>query len=407
MIPCLATSPIKGVRVPRRKGDGEGSLRQRMEAGRRVWVGRWVYYTPDGIQKRPERIIGDVKQFPSKLKAREEFNRIMQEMSGKLAKMPEAPTFKQVWERFLAINKPLWSKAHVGSVVPIIERAVLPIIGDRDIAALTPEPLQGVLNRMVEMPLLLGVQNKYTRIGYGETALKRARTYMHSVFDFAIEEGLIGRNPARKLRLPETRKSCERYLSIEEVQRLLAAATGRERLTLRLLMVGGLRPAELFALKTDDIRPGSLRIDEAVKERERQATGKRIGKTKTDESDGSVAISAELEAELRAWASTRTGSLMFPTDKGTTWRIGNYLKRVLKPLAKSVGIDDLTFQCLRRTCATHFGGTVKDAQTQLRHTDPAVTLRHYKKAIPESQRAAVELMDALFMQQPETGGRVN
>ena len=85
-----------------------------------------------------------------------------------------------------------------------------------------------------------------------------------AVFEFAIdEEGLIVRNPARKLVLPKARKRCDRFLSIEDVRRLLTVPTGREHLTLRLLLVGGLRPAEPFALRTGDTRPGVLRIDEA------------------------------------------------------------------------------------------------------------------------------------------------
>jgi integrase len=178
---------------------------------------------------------------------------------------------------------------------------------------------------------------------------------------------------------------------------------GREHLTLRLLLVGGLRPAELFALKTDDILGGAaLRIDEAVKNAERQASGKRLGSTKTPDSNALVSISASLETELLAWAGTRpAGALLFPTERETTWRLGNYLKRVLRPLAKGVGIEDLTFQCLRRTCATHFGGDEKARQTHMRHASPATTLKHYQKSIPETQRLAVELLDAEFREKPE------
>jgi integrase len=111
--------------------------------------------------------------------------------------------------------------------------------------------------------------------------------------------------------------------------------------------------------------------------------------------------------ELRAWAETRAaGALLFPTEAGTTWRIGNYLKRVLKALAATVAVNDLTHQCLRRTFATHFQkhGTVKDTQSQMRHADPIVTLKHYQKSIPASQRAAIEELDAEF-QAPEPDSR--
>lgn len=70
-------------------------------------------------------------------------------------------------------------------------------------------------------------------------------------FEFALDEGIIQRNPAKRLGLPPTRKVCERFLSMEEVHALIGAAAGREKLVLRLFLVPGLRPAELFVLKTE------------------------------------------------------------------------------------------------------------------------------------------------------------
>jgi site-specific recombinase XerD len=136
---------------------------------------------------------------------------------------------------------------------------------------------------MARMPLLIGsrAETQYTRIGYGQSALKTARTYIKAVFEFAIEEDLVRRNPARRLELPPTRKPCERFLSMDEVHSITGTATGREKLILRLFLVAGLRPAELFAPRTDDIGGGELRIDEAVKDREKQGSGRRLGDTKS------------------------------------------------------------------------------------------------------------------------------
>jgi hypothetical protein len=55
---------------------------------------------------------------------------------------------------------------------------------------------------------------------------------------------------------------------MEEVHALIGAAAWREKLVLRLFLVAGPRPAELFVLNIDDIMPGQIRIDEAIKERE-------------------------------------------------------------------------------------------------------------------------------------------
>ena len=95
-----------------------------------------------------------------------------------------------------------------------------------------------------------------------------------------------------------------------------------------------------------------------------------------------------------ATASSVRSDLLFPSETGTTFRLGNYLKRILKPLAAKAGILDMTYQALRRTSATHFQkhGKPRDIQAQLRHSKLEMTGR-YVKEIPEQVRAAVESMD--------------
>jgi integrase len=385
--------------VPRRLGEVDPQPKLKTLAGRRVWWGRWVKWE-NGKRTRPERIIGTLREFPTKKEAKRELDAIMARETGRPSKGTADPTFAEIWSRYVILKTPGWSRANQKTVTSIFGRAVLPCIGDQRITELTLEPLQACLNHMLDMPIGTrtaedGESKTFTRVGYGESAIKKARRYIGAAFEFAIGEGLVEKNPAKKLELPRTRKTCGRFYTIDEVRRLLSAATGRERLILRLLILCGLRPAEVLALRTDDIEPGRLRIDEAIQDSQ---TGKdRIGDTKTEESDGHVAVSQQLEAELRSWAGTLpAGSLLFATGEGTAWRIGNYLKRVLKPLAAGVGITDLTHQGMRRTFATHFQkhGSVKDTQAQMRHADPETTLGYYQKEIPDSVRAAVERFDS-------------
>ena len=70
-------------------------------------------------------------------------------------------------------------------------------------------------------------------------------------------------------------------------------------------------------------------------------------------------------------------------------------QRQRKPVAAELGILDLTFQSLRRTFATLIqnSGTVKDAQTQLRHADAQTTMNIYQKSIPASVSSAVESLE--------------
>ncbi len=59
------------------------------------------------------------------------------------------------------------------------------------------------------------------------------------------------KNPANKAELPRLRKASERFLKLPECHRSLAVAGRRDGLILRLFLVCGLRPSELFALRVD------------------------------------------------------------------------------------------------------------------------------------------------------------
>jgi len=223
---------------------------------------------------------------------------------------------------------------------------------------------------------------------------------------------LIMRQPTAQVILntgdPSVRDPENHFFSMTPIncESLGPAATGREHLTLRILLVCGLRPQELLALRDDDVTAGALRIDEAIKEKEKGQ--KRLGETKSATSNGYVCISSGLDEEIENWMLARsaavpyhhsadpTGSpFLFPTERGTPFRIGNYLKRYLKPLAAKASVPDFTFQAMRRTCATHFQrhGNPKDAQAHLRHSELAMT-GLYMKEIPEQVKAAVESLDA-------------
>ncbi len=347
----------------------------------KMWEGRYhVYVTlPDGTEKRRERtkILGACSEM-SKGDAKDALVREIARARGHAGPLPDNPTFSEVWIRYRTLKEPTWSTATKRAIVSIFEGAskkkkrpsISAMIGGRRAVELTRDPLQECLNQMAAR-------------GDSFSAVKKARTYIAAALEYALDERLIGTNPARKLELPgnRLRKPCGRFYGMEEIRRLLSSAANeslREHLIVRLFVICGLRAQELFVLRVDDIESGILRIDEALKE----------------------------------WtAAPDPNDLLFPTETGTPFRIGNYLKRVLKPLAVKAGVPDLTYQALRRTFATHFQryGSPKDAQTQLRHSKLEMT-GWYMKEIPETVRTAVEKMDSDICRQeekqPETPGSI-
>jgi integrase len=395
-----------------------GSLKK-VGKTRKMWRGRWHIYVreADGAEKicKREKILGAVAEL-TKGQAQENLDaEIKATTSQRCGSWPPDPTFAELWGRYAGLKSASWSTATRKAVTSVFSgnskrkkrASVLTLIGARRIRDLTREPLQELLNQMASR-------------GDSYSVVKKARTYLAAALEFARDEHLLADNAARKLELPIRllRPPCERYYSLEEVLRLLSKAHGREHLVLRIFINCGLRPGELFALREDDVEFGQLRIDEAIKETERG--DRRIGDTKTTGSRAYVAISTGLQQELEIWiharrqsdsyhvsASADSSNLLFPSEAGTAFRLGNYLKRYLKPLAKQAGIADLTYQALRRTCATHFQkhGKPRDIQAQLRHTKLEMTGR-YVKEIPDQVRSAVDRMDRELCQEDDSRSRV-
>ena len=106
----------------------------------------------------------------------------------------------------------------------------------------------------------------------------------------------------------------------------------RAHVILRILVVCGLRNAEIFVLRIEDFEGSQLRIDEALKER--QKGEERIGETKTDESDSFVPVPPDLGREIEEWIAQHPNrndprAFLFPNSRGTAFSVGHYLKRHL------------------------------------------------------------------------------
>src|SRR5215469_5814477 len=356
----------------------------------KLWVGYLHIYVADSfgrpVRKKKEKTLGPATI--AKHEAQQKLADYIEEYTGKLILQGDSiESFAELWKAFSAVKAGSWGKKTREDMKYVFDKHVLPVLGEYSPRKITLTPLQLLLNKMAAD-------------GYSKSAVKHIRTYLKACFEYAIDEDLIPKNPARKLALPNIhKKPCERFLSVHEVQALLTAASPREHLVVRILAVCGLRPGEALALRIDDFEGNQLRIDEALKER--QLGEARFGDTKTDESDSYVPIPADLSREIAEWIAVHQQrddprAFLFLNRRGRAFSVGNYLKKQLKPLAQSVGISDLTQQAFRRTSSTHIQkhGTVKDMQRHLRHSNPETTLKHYAKAIPESLRTAVAALDA-------------
>ena len=226
--------------------------------------------------------------------------------------------------------------------------------------------------------------------------VKQARSYLKSIFDEAIEQEFLTKDPTRKLKTPKNlRPKDKQVLTWEQLWLALAKSTRRDRLLLMMDMTEALRPSELFALRWrsfDDV--DTLSITETVYKGKIRPYGK------TDGSLTDVHLPAGLAEELCLWKQENAKlspskvvptAFIFPNTRGGFMDTGNYRNRVLNPLAEKLGLPKLNFQVMRRTMATQAQsmGSVKDIQAHLRHAKADTTANEYMQELPESVKQMV------------------
>jgi integrase len=372
-----------GVHMPR-------SRHQRgfvVETGKRIkkWAGRFHIYVIDEQGKerrRSRRVIIGLKSRIKKWEAEQELAQIIErETRGQAQAKPDPElTFGWFWKnRYLPLKESNWGKSQRSIVDFVMENHMLPRFGKAKLRELNKFDIQMHLNDLARR--------------YSESLVDKGFTYLNAALEEAVDQEFLDRNPIRKVELPKSRKPCRRHLSAAEIETLSNNLTGRDRLIVHLFIVCAFRPGELFALRWNDIEPGKIRVDEAVYRNH-------LGSPKTETSFASVSIPKSLEMELSMWkacsSNTAPEDFVFESRyRGRPMDPRSYLRRFLKPLATKLGIPGLTFQSLRRTFATQVQklGSIKDAQTQLRHASASTTLNVYTQEMPESVRQTVEALD--------------
>lgn len=143
------------------------------------------------------------------------------------------------------------------------------------------------------------------------------------------------------------------------------------------------------------------------------------GKVKTEDSRARIPIPERVRPYVEAWRrvcpDTSPDALMFPTrghlknnGKSVPFRAKNFFKWKVWPIADKLKIPRnlCTFQVLRRTLGTDLQkhGTMKDAQTILRHKHIKTTAEVYMDHIPDSVRKAIDARtDAIFALRKKKG----
>jgi integrase len=267
----------------------------------------------------------------------------------------------------------------------LLDSRILPTLGSVELRRINPDLLRAWVAAMVAD-------------GLSASRMGQAKRVVSAVLAQAVNDGLIGRNPAETVKVPKTRERDQRYLTAEQVTELADAVeqriSGGAQLV-KLLSYGGLRWGEAVALRANNV--DVLRRQVHVRESATLVNGKLVWGSPKSHRSRTIVLPAFLIDEM---APTLSGDrLVFTSSAGQALRSPNFLRRVWKPAVADLGLGDLVPHDLRHTAASlaiSAGASVKAVQRMLGHSSAQITLDRYTHLFEDDLESLAESIDARY-----------
>ncbi len=212
------------------------------------------------------------------------------------------------------------------------------------------------------------------RAGLGTSTIARQLATLRNFYRFLLREEKIDADPTSVLAAPRLWKSLPKYLTAEEIDRLLAAPDSakpsglRDRAMLELLYATGVRVSELCSLQVSDL-DADLGVVRVVGKGNKQRLVP-VGRSAL------AAVQEYLETARPRLLKGRSSRFLFVSSRAGPLTRQAFWK-ALRMYGRAAGIlRRLTPHLLRHSFATHLlegGADLRSVQTMLGHADIATT----------------------------------
>jgi integrase len=389
----LDFDPTNRASIPASKGSGVseqgGSLaRKRYQTGNlylkgESWVGRWRVdvVLSDGSQRRVRRarVIGTLKEYPTKRLARRRFETLLAEVNATDYRPRRIASLAEFVERWRTDVLSHHKAATVKAAESHLRSHILPHLGRLRLEEITSEAQQRFVTHLSARLKRKSVSNILSTLS---AILRTAKKWDYRCVGVNFEA----------LTLPERGERIEaRFFTPEEARRILASTPEPYATAFEVAALTAMRPGELFGLKVTD-----LDFDRRTISIRRSARYSKLQAPKTNTSARVVPIPERLATRLRLYVNAlpeNSAGLLFATRKGTPLCANNVVQRYLWPVLDRLGIPRCGLKAFRHAHSSllvETGAPMTVAQKQLGHKDARVTLGIYSHVIGDSQRRAVE-----------------
>lgn len=281
-----------------------------------------------------------------------------------------------------------------------MNRHILPYLGRMQMTSITPDMVHSFLECL---------QAK----GLGENTVRGIYRLLSAAMRAALDDGIISKNPCRKICVKRGERVQQRVLSREEQKKVEKMLSQGEDLTALFAMYTGLRLGEICGLRWSDINweNGTATVCRTVQRLKRMDTDKclkcgdaktylMIGSPKSPSSCRTIPIPTfllkrlEIQKKQRSTAQLTTGYIF-----GTGMRAADprTIQRRFAGVVRRLEIPDAHFHTLRHSYATRLlemGVDVKTVSQLLGHSSAKTTLDCYAHSLLDQQRSAVAKLSA-------------
>jgi integrase len=371
--------------MPRIRGHGEGSVYLRKD-------GRWV------VQFTSQRV-RHYEYFKTKSQACV----WLREARGQISNGLTVPAADMTLHQFLGE----WLEAHRSSLRPktfiqyaqVVKQYLSPGIGRGRLRDLSPGLIQSFYDQNL-------------RSGKSGRTIRLLHAVLHCALNQAVQWGILSRNPAEAVNLPQIRTREMQTLTDQQARSLINHVEGsRYEAFFWLAVTTGLREGEILGLRWTDLDWATGRL---MIQRQLQRLGDMglvFNSPKSRAGRRVVMLGSEALARLqrhrlvqesekrRAGSNWHENGLIFPSSIGTPSEPKNMYRR-FKMTLQEAGLPDVRFHDLRHTAATLMllqGIHPKVVQERLGHASITLTLTTYSHVLPSIQQEAAEKMDSLLM----------
>jgi integrase len=244
---------------------------------------------------------------------------------------------------------------------------------------------------------------------YSRKSLQNQRGLLSGVVARAVRKGYLAENIARGMPLPagthDGARSEMRILTADEFAEVEEKVPEHYRTLVRTLYATGLRWGEVVSLEVRDWRKPNLHVRQALKW---SPDNKRVvGPPKTASGARTIAVTAELHAELDALAKDRPGdALLFTAPRGGALLHRTFWSRVWLPAVSHLSprprIHDLRHSHASLLLAR--GIPIHVVSRRLGHSNIQVTVNTYGHLLPDAQMLAAQASSFEFTTRAQIEG---